>query len=157
MDSPHRILVPVDFTESSRAALEYATVLGASFGAEVGVLHVWHPPEDTGSTTALLAEFARSDAGHKMIEWLATCEGRGDVTAHGCLAPGGRDDVTDAIVGVARAYDLIVMGTHGREGLSRVLRGRVADKVAKRATCPVVTVDAHSSAIEVDPGLGGWN
>jgi nucleotide-binding universal stress UspA family protein len=71
MHSPNRILVPVDFSDTSRAALRYAAVLGAEVGASVDVLYVWRPPGDVDSRRTLLVEFARSDEGHKMMEWLA--------------------------------------------------------------------------------------
>ena len=157
MQSPHRILVPVDFSEPSRAALEYAAVLGAELGAEVDVLHVFSRGDDAGTSGSLLADFARSDAGHTMVEWLASCEKHGVAAVHGRLAPGERGDVPSTIVEVADHYDLIVMGTHGRHGLARVLFGRVADSVARRARCPVVTVNAGATDIEYDPGAGGWS
>ena len=61
MQSPNRILVPVDFSDPSLAALRYATALGAQLGASVDVLHVWDPPKDIGSPTGLLVEFAKSE------------------------------------------------------------------------------------------------
>lgn len=144
MHAPSKILVPVDFSEPSRAALEYAGLIGARFGAEVDVLHVWRRADNARSKEELLAEFMRSEAGHKMMEWLASFELRSDVEAHGRLASGVRGDVPDAIVGTVEsgAYDLIVMGTHGRQGLSHLLHGSVAEKVMSRATCPVVTIRA---------------
>lgn len=144
MESPSKILVPVDFSASSRAALDYAELLGARFGAEVDVLHVWSPVDEAGTKTELLTEFMRTDAGHKMMEWLASFELRSHVEAHGRLAPGVPGDVPDAIIEAVEtgAYDLIVMGTHGRQGLSHLLRSSVAEKVMNRAPCPVLTVHA---------------
>lgn len=164
MHSPSKILVPVDFSESSRGALEYAVTLGARFGAEVDVLHVWHPPYQMGSKQDLLTEFVRSDAGHKMMEWLASFDLRSDVEAHGRLATGVRSDVPDAIVNVVEsgAYDLVVMATHGRDGLSQLLRSSVAEKVVRRSPCPVVTVrGADDAAGPEGPGSavldGPWS
>jgi nucleotide-binding universal stress UspA family protein len=144
---PHKILVPVDFSGSSRAALEYAAVLGSRFGADVDVLHVWHPSHRGESNAELLDEFTRSEEGKKMMEWLATFEVRGDVAAHGCLMPGVRSDVPDAIIEVvkSREYDLIVMATHARHGLSLLKWGGVTEKVMRRAPCPVVTIPADEN------------
>jgi nucleotide-binding universal stress UspA family protein len=144
MHSPSKILVPVDFTDSSRAALEYAATLGARLGAEIDVLHVWQPPRAAGSEEELLVEFERSDAGHKMMEWLVSLELRSDVEPHGRLATGVRSGVPDAIVAAAEsgAYDLVVMATHGRQGLSLLFRSSVTEKVVSRAPCPVVTLRA---------------
>ena len=143
MHSPSKILVPVDFTESSRAALEYAVNLGARLGAEIDVLHVWQPPHAVGSED-LLAEFKRSEAGHKMMEWLVTLELGCDVEPHGRVATGARTAVPDAIVAAVErgAYDLVVMATHGRHGLSLLFRSSVTEKVVGRAPCPVVTLRA---------------
>jgi len=163
---PSKILVPVDFSGSSHAALEYAAVLGSRFGADVDVLHVWHPSHRGESKEELLSEFTRSEAGKKMMEWLATFELRGDVAAHGCLMPGDRRDVPDAIIEVvkSREYDLIVMATHARHGMSLFTRGSVAEKVVRRAPCPVVAIPTdedeetpHPEAEPLDPGvMGPW-
>jgi nucleotide-binding universal stress UspA family protein len=142
MHSPNRILVPVDFSDTSRAALRYAAELGAEVGAQVDVLHVWHPPEDVGSKTALLVEFARSDEGHKMMEWLAGVEKDIQLEAHGRLVPGGEAEVPDAILQEVQAgdYDLVVMGTHAHQGFWRQLLGGVTEEIVRRATCPVLTI-----------------
>lgn len=150
MQSPNRILVPVDFSDPSRAALEYATFLGAQFSASVDVLHVWRPPEDVDSKTGLLVEFARSDEGHKMMEWLASCEHRSRVEARGCVVPGGEADVPDAILREVTVgdYDLVVMGAHPHQGLWHLIMGSVTDEIVKRASCPVLTVRADDPYVE---------
>jgi len=144
MHAPSKILVPVDFSDSSRAALEYAEALGARFGAEVDVLHVWKPSGRADSKDDLLGEFARSEAGRTMIDWLVSFELRSDVEAHARLATGVRSDVPDAIVATVQSggYDLVVMATHGRRGMSLLLRSSVTEKVVSRAPCPVVTLRA---------------
>jgi universal stress protein A len=146
MRSLSRILVPMDFSEPSRAALEVAKTFGELLGAEIDILHVWRPPDEVSSKGDLLAMFATSDPGHKMKDVLASFEGNDVVEARGCLAPGGRGDVADAIVQVAgRQYDLVVMGTHEHHGLLRMLRRSVVEEVMRRATCPVVAVH-HAGA-----------
>ena len=139
-----KILVPSDFSEASREALDYAVQLGTRLGAEVDVIHVWEPPHSTDSRSDLLTEFVRSDAGHKMLDILGGLEERSLVEAHGRVAPGARRDVPDAIVDAVESghYDLVVMATHGRDRFSLVLRRGVADEVIRRAGCPVVTVRA---------------
>jgi len=166
MVTPSKILVPVDFSGSSRAALEYAAVLGAQLGADVDVLHVWQRSHEGESREELLTEFKHSEAGKRMMEWLASFELRGDVAAHGCLTPGAHRDVPDAIIEVvkSREYDLIVMAAHTRHGLSRFRRNGVAEKVMRRAPCPVVAVPTEEGgdppAAEAEPAdsviLGPW-
>lgn len=147
MQSPNRILVPVDFSDAALAALEYAGVIGARFNSKIDVLHVWRPPEDIESKMELLAEFAMSDAGHTMVSWLTSFEQHCDAEAHGRLALGDARDVADAIVQAVQTgkYDLVVMGTHEHQGLLHLLKSSVAEKVVRRAPCPVVTV--HAGAV----------
>ena len=144
MHSPNRILVPVDFSDTSHAALRYAAELGAEVGASVDVLHVWRPPEDVDSKTGLLVEFARSDEGHKMMEWLAGVEKDSRLEAHGRLVPGGEGEVPDAILQEVQVgdYDLVVMGTHAHQGFWRQLLGGVTEEIVRRAPCPVLTIRA---------------
>jgi len=145
MRSPHRILVPVDFSDSSRAALHYAAMLGAEVGASVDVLHVWRSRDAGDSRTPLLMEFARSGEGRKMMEWLASFEQCSSVEACGRVVPGGEADVPDAILQEVEdgGYDLLVMGTHGHPGFWRHLMGGITDDIVRRAPCPVLTVRAE--------------
>lgn len=151
MQPPKRILVPVDFSEPSRAALNYATMIGKQFGADIDVLHVWQPPADTESRSELLSEFARSAAGHEMISWLAPFLEECDVHARGRLAPGDAWEVPDAIVETARIgeYDLVVMGTEGNATMLNLLKRSVSEKVMRRSPCPVVTVRADSPSMRI--------
>jgi nucleotide-binding universal stress UspA family protein len=163
MQSPSKILVPVDFSESSKAALELATALGSRLGAAVDMLHVWPADHHAASKQELLHDFARSEPGHKMREWLAACEEGREVEAHARVAAGSRSEVPEAIVDAVTsgAYDLIVMATHGRQGLSLLWRNSIAGEVVKRAPCPVLMVRAddddmpYPSGVAPDP-LGIW-
>jgi len=144
MQSPNRILVPVDFSDPARAALRYAAALGAQLGASVDVLHVWDPPREAESRTKLLVEFAKSDEGHKMMEWLSSFEQDSQVEPRGRIAPGGEAGVSDTILREVESgdYDLVVMGTHPHHGFWHLLRGGVTDEVVRRAPCPVLTIRA---------------
>jgi nucleotide-binding universal stress UspA family protein len=155
-----RLLVPIDFSPSSRAALEYAAFLAEKAGAALEVLHVWEPAGITGpaSMAVLQAQGAAAGAG-----WSQTREGvRRDVERFVTQSPArGRvaavrveaGEPSDGILEAARASraDLIVMGTHGRTGIARLLLGSVAEAVLRRATCPVLTVRGAS----VRTGSGG--
>jgi nucleotide-binding universal stress UspA family protein len=142
MQSPTKILVPVDFSESSRVALEFAARLGSRLGAAVDVLHVWPVQHPAASDRELLLGFAQSEPGQKMTEWLASFELTDSVEGRVRVAAGSRSAVPEAIVDTVTsgAYDMIVMATHGRQGLSLLWRSSVADQVAKRAPCPVLMV-----------------
>jgi nucleotide-binding universal stress UspA family protein len=138
-----RILVPVDFSLPCDAAVEEAFFLARRFDAKVDLLHVWSasplPEEDS---TASLQSFARSDVGHEMRQYLERAEREG-VDAHGRLAYGDPEEI---ILDCAGSYDLVVMGTRGRSGVSHVLRPSVAEHVVRRATVPVLTVHAPEGA-----------
>lgn len=153
MQGLHRILVAVDFSESSRAAAEYAALLGERLGAEVDVLHVWRPSESASSRAEILAEFARSAEGDKMRDLLQAIERIGHSEAHGRIAPSG-GDVPDAILQVAASeeYDLVVVGMHWKEGLARMLKDGVAETIMRRSPCPVVTVPPAEFQAAEAPG-----
>jgi nucleotide-binding universal stress UspA family protein len=152
-----RVLVPVDFSAGSKAALEYAARLAERFGAVVEVLHVWEAPVYFGpgmgeayiqapnEAGVPLSAFVRDRAAKEMDELIAEIQGRSSAAMHGRIEMG---DISDTIVSIARSdrHDLIVMGTHGRSGFSRVLMGSVAEKVVRRAPCPVLTVRSPANA-----------
>jgi nucleotide-binding universal stress UspA family protein len=140
-----RILVPVDFSPCSRAALDYAVELAEQTRASVDVLHVAEPRYAGPPEALLLAPDAaggqawgqpRADMFHELEGFLGPARRRvRNVRVEEGL-PG------DAIDAVARrgSYDLIVMGTHGRGGLTRLVVGSVAESVMRRATIPVLTL-----------------
>jgi nucleotide-binding universal stress UspA family protein len=146
MHTISRILVPVDFSPCSRAALDYAAFLGKRFGASIDVLHVWGPPRQlwypwytVGPVQDWLSSFERTEAGNEMKSLLWHLENNLDITVRGRLESG---DPRSTILSVAAEdhYDLIVMGTHGRTGLSHLLLGSIAEGVVQRAPCPVLTI-----------------
>lgn len=142
-----RILVPVDFSEPSRRALDFAIPLATSFRAEITLLHVIDPVEIVGTPEALglLAGpyldllVRREDEGRKELErWVKRLRGR-RIGAHAVVVKGKPHK---AIVETAERLriDLIVMATHGLTGWSRLVLGSVAEKVVRLASCPVTTV-----------------
>jgi nucleotide-binding universal stress UspA family protein len=155
MFAPKRILVPTDFSAGSRAALDHAAGLAERFGATVVALHVWQPPalmraDDAislaGEPYQTLAEAARLRASAAMDDFLAPLIEHEGLWFRRQLATG---DPADAILDAASdgRFDLIVMGTHGRTGIKRMILGSVAEKVTRRASCPVLTIrDGRPSA-----------
>jgi nucleotide-binding universal stress UspA family protein len=125
--SYRNILFATDFSAPSRLAGRIAADLARHFGARLHVLHVVPPVTDpTPADPALRAAVAELEAGASVVTASAT----------------GR--AASEIVKYARrnAIDLIVLGTHGRTGLSRAMLGSVAEAVTRRAGCPVMTVPA---------------
>jgi nucleotide-binding universal stress UspA family protein len=134
-----RILHPTDFSDSSRAALDLAARLARESGAGLVVVHVAPtaavevagdgipaimPAVDLGPLRERLEGVRPEDAGipvrHRLLEGDPATEVLREARADGC--------------------DLIVLGTHGRTGVSRFVLGSVAEQITRRAPCPVVVV-----------------
>lgn len=144
-----RILVPTDFSEGSRHALEYAVALAARLGASLHVLHVREDPVVTAlwaegyvDTESLAA--ARDAEATRDLQAELTAAGAGAATWDVTAGP-----VSATIVRVARDRDadLIVMGTHGRTGMAHVLMGSIAEQVMRAAGCPVLTIRTTPEAV----------
>lgn len=137
-----RILVPVDFSNCSRKALDYARPFAKQFGAELILLHVMEPfvalsvPEMLPEKTEWSAERVQGT-----LEELRAMVS--DDIASRAMVRQGSPHVE--IVDVARELDvdLIILSTHGRTGLDHVLLGSTAEKVVRRAACPVLIVREH--------------
>jgi nucleotide-binding universal stress UspA family protein len=132
------ILIPTDFSPSANEATRIACSLARAHGSKLFLLHVAQrpitnvggmpvPPPPALDWSALKNELDRVAAGMK------------DVEVESRLVEG---EPADTIVNVARerGTDLIVIGSHGRTGLSRLLMGSVAEHVVRKAGCPVLTV-----------------
>jgi nucleotide-binding universal stress UspA family protein len=141
----HRILVPTDFSKSSRNALTYGAEFARRFSAELHLLHVVQdlalfvpeaimlmPPMITPVEQFISAARTALD---RAVQELAMP----DVRIIPEVAEGA---AFERIVHFAREkdIDLIVMGTHGHTGLAHLFLGSVAEKVVRRAPCPVLTV-----------------
>jgi nucleotide-binding universal stress UspA family protein len=137
------ILVPTDFSEGSLAAMRYAMGLSELLGARVIFLHVVEPPaygvELTGTYPGIAPEVTKKLA-EMMHDWVEQVMVRGARVEWHIEMGSAFAEIRAA---VARyGADLIVMGTHGRTGLSHLLLGSVAARVVQHAPCPVLTVKA---------------
>jgi nucleotide-binding universal stress UspA family protein len=140
-----RILHPTDFSRASRAALDKALELARQGDAELLLVHVVLPPGPmvgegfvSPRTYEILDAQARRSA-EKALAKLAEKARTAKVRVTTVLLHGIPHE---RIVEAARAKraDLIVMGTHGRAGLSKLFLGSVAGRVVQLARCPVLTV-----------------
>jgi nucleotide-binding universal stress UspA family protein len=142
-----QILVPVDFSEPSRAALDYAAQLARPFTATLDVLTVWEAPIflpygsaiDSGVSDATLLEEVERRARQGLRELLADAAKRGIEVRASHTQMGSPAHVICEFAKTG-GYDLIVIGTHGRSGISRALIGSVAERVVRLAHCPVLSV-----------------
>lgn len=135
----NKILFATDFSCSSEAALQYATSLAHDSGAQILIVHVEEPP-----TPYVANEYAISEAMDsakrqlaKLLSGVVPSDSAVRYEHRLLLGEPAREIVQLA---VQEDVDLVVMGTHGRTGLSRLLMGSVAETVVRRAHCPVLTV-----------------
>ena len=137
MNAP-KILYPTDFSTMGQTALEMATSLARDRGATLIIMHVEEPPmaygggelyygieePDREALKRMLAEVVPTDSA---VPWVHRLMIGSPATA--IIEMAEREEV-----------ELIVMATHGRTGLLRVLMGSVAEEVVRKAKCPVLTV-----------------
>ena len=148
---PKNILVPTDLGEAADEALDYACELATKLGATVHLLNVIGIPAmgvpELGvaiTSTAIDGLVHENQAALDRI-----------VAAHATKATFGQallrvGDARDVINQTATELhcDLIVMSTHGRSGLTRMLIGSVAESVVRTAPCPVLAVREHTTRRE---------
>jgi nucleotide-binding universal stress UspA family protein len=143
MTTISKILCPIDFSKHSTKIAEYAETLGAALGAEVDVVYIapslsqyesFQVP--AGAIASLVGDII-TGAEKSMDSFIQ--ENFKDIKAKGKVISG---DAAQEILNYAndQKVDMIIMGTHGRKGIDRMLFGSVAEKVVKTATIPVLTV-----------------
>jgi nucleotide-binding universal stress UspA family protein len=139
-----RICCPIDFSDASRAAMEVAADLVRRNGGTLRLLHAYPIPGYTfpdGSVVAspaMMQELAEGAQRH-LEEWRAEAVklGAGAVEIFKAIGEPAAEIVAFAS---AEAIDLLVLGTHGRSGLQHALLGSIAERVVRKAPCPVLTV-----------------
>lgn len=132
-----KILVPTDFSHTGDAALELASTLARDIGATLLIVHAEEPPTAyRGDEIYYQMSEPAKDKLQKMLRKIEPTN-----SAIPCEHRVISGDPAHAIVRLAKdeEVEMIVMGTHGRTGLSRMLMGSVAEAVVRRAECPVLT------------------
>ena len=142
MSLPRNILVPIDIEDSAAQVLDYAFALATKLDARVHVLHAVPWPLLGAEVPIAVTETAMdSIMKHKqqVFDELVAAHTAKLPVASALLKKG---DARSMILAAAEALraDLIVMGTHGRRGVSRLVLGSVAESVARTAPCPVLLV-----------------
>lgn len=139
-----KILYPTDFSSAGHTALEMATSLARDRGATLLIAHVEEPPMVYGGVEFYYGiEGVREEIARRLKEVVPA--GSNIAFEHRLIA----GLPAPAIVELAEQenVELIVMSTHGRTGLTRVLMGSVAEEVVRKAKCPVLTVKPSAAAI----------
>jgi nucleotide-binding universal stress UspA family protein len=142
-----RILVPVDFSDCSEAALDHAISLARALGGTIDVLYVWQAPSFLPPELLIagpgpqqtLTELTRTKAESELAEFAARARARGAEISNVLVEEGypAQRIVERADEG---NYDLLVIGTHGRTGVSRALLGSTAERVVRHSRKPVLTI-----------------
>ena len=140
----YRIVVATDFSDCAKEAWELAKRLAAAPGSELILTHVLTEVPLYGEgilnieTARKIREGARRGPRRPWRNWWAR-RARTGLSARAALRTGVPHQEIVALARDERA-DLIVIGTHGRGGITRALLGSVADRVVRLAPCPVLTV-----------------
>ena len=131
----HTILHPSDLSETSKAAFRLACALARDYGADLIVLHVYPLPVNGADA---VDRDRSNDMETDLLDALQKLTPHDPSIRITYRVEEGKP--TEVIVGAAQGCDLIVMGTHGRGGLTRAIMGSVAEHVLREAPCPVLTV-----------------
>lgn len=144
---PRSILVPTDMSEGAEEALDFACELAQKLGATVHLLNVLGIPTlgvpelGIALTSTMIDTMVREN--QEALDKLAERKRAGALIGQVILRTG---DARDMICQTAKdlGVDLIVMGTHGRRGVTRALLGSVTEGVVRNAPCPVLTIKPHT-------------
>ena len=140
------ILLPTDFSDCGNYALHYATSLARMFGASMICVHVIEPMVPAVGYSGMaeplpIADITEQleDSAERELPKLAECEECVGLEVEEVITHG---EAASEIVRVAkeRNVDLIVVSSHGRTGLGRILFGSTAEAIVRHASCPVLVV-----------------
>ena len=138
------IIFPTDFSQGARAAMDYAVSLAKDYDAKLILLYViqdisiaeWYIPSSISATDFI--EDMQKSASREMEKWGAEVAAK--VTNVEKMVVRGIPFVEIIKTARDRDADMIVIGTHGRTGIDHMLFGSTAEKVVRKAHCPVLTV-----------------
>jgi len=145
--TPKKILVATDFSDGSDEALDQAIEMARPSGAAIEVLHVIELAEEFPfGTTYFDADYGMLYASidRRLSERAERVRAAGLPCETKIIEGGAVPEITQR--GRSIGADLIVVGTHGRTGLAHAMLGSVAERVVRRASCPVLTVPFSKKA-----------
>lgn len=142
------ILIAIDFSEISVKAMQYALGLAEQINAKLEIVHTLPmteidlPAEGSAEFNEGLIQKELEKTRHKLGQFVKEhSNGNIDINKHVCLG-----DPKDEINKIAQSInpDIIVIGTHGRKGISHLLMGSVAESVLRNANVPVLCIRYHN-------------
>ena len=142
--TPTKLLCPIDFSPGADNALRTAVRLARARDAELVLLHAWQAPMlamagEPELPAGILRELA-DDAERSLAAAVVEAKQLGATRVTSSLVKGVPWDQIVETLRTDSAYELVVMGTHGRSGVTRFLLGSVAEKVVRHAPCSVLAV-----------------
>ncbi len=146
------ILVPVDYSDSGDAAMAYAVSLAREYDAELHLVHVYEIPfatVDAGFAGAPVPTVPPADLKEEEARLEMVTPAEGVKFRREFIVGNPADQLVD--YANEHAIDLVVMGTHGRTGLSRLLMGSVAEALVRRSPCPVLTIKQPAEQLNATP------
>jgi nucleotide-binding universal stress UspA family protein len=148
------ILHPTDFSAASQRAFEFASSLARDYGARLIALHVIDVPVAYPELVVGLDVEALRREAQGLLEAL---EPPADEIPIERVVVEGEPGYQILRIANERDADLIVLGTHGRTGIRRVIMGSIAEHVVRHAACPVIAVKVPGLASEAaeEPAAGG--
>lgn len=136
------VLVPVDFSDCSRKAIDYAVAFARQFKAKLALVHVvqsYFPVPELGALDYALVEGQMRTAAEAELARLQKSAIPADIASSAAVVTGVSHREIVALAGKLEA-DLLVISTHGHTGLRHVLMGSTAEQVVRHAPCPVLVV-----------------
>ena len=146
--SIRRIMIPIDYSDNSKAALAYGAEFALGFGASLDIVHVWDRPtyltdavmvQRPGEAHKPIGELIRENAERDMAEFLSQISLPPALTVSSRLISG---EPASALIAELKKgeHDLVVLSTHGRTGFAHLLLGSIAEKLVRLSPVPVLTV-----------------
>ncbi len=132
------VLCPTDFSDQANAALALAEELAEADGAKLTLLHVAEVAFYGGRGAAQFIHYLERTSREQLARATARTRDRITVPVDGVNAIGSAGGQTLARIDDDKSIDLVVIGSHGRTGIERVVFGSVAEKVVRHARCPVL-------------------
>jgi len=145
MENRARVVVPVDLRQHTEVLVEFAANIAEKLDAEISLIHVVEPLDGYSgvyhSSWEQVEKELLNNAEEKMSALVAENAGR----YPGCRSKVIMGDIVDQILAYCEEEQcaMIIIGTHGRKGLEKVLLGSVANEVLKRSSCPVLMFNPY--------------
>ncbi|NOX65544.1 MAG: universal stress protein [Chlorobi bacterium] len=144
METIKKILVPIDFSDYSKKALQYTVKFANSFNAELFLIYVIEPiiyPADLSMGQIVIppSEVNMDEKAKSELEELAKTE-IGDSLQYNIMVKTGKPFQEIIETAAEVDADLIIIATHGHTGVEHLLFGSTAEKVVRKAPCPVLTL-----------------